>query len=121
MIIEKFLDEARDSLGEFCMNDCNAFCCRKGTLPVNEEEAKMFQEKNLSKVGENISLKLPCEKLEGTKCGIYKNRPKICKEFPIHQSKKIILISNRCPGVMQGKLYVYAKKLKEEGCEVYFQ
>ena len=113
------VDEARDSLGDFCMNECKAYCCKKGTLPITIKELELFEEKNVSIVNGEISLLLPCVKLsKDNMCGVYETRPKICKEFPIHQSKKILLISNRCLGVMQEKLYPYIKRLKEEGYEV---
>ena len=69
-------------------------CCRCLTAKVTEDEiAILAQLKNISpedyqtayceeEFGKIYFKNLPCQHLDGEKCGVYENRPEECKQFP---------------------------------------
>jgi len=118
----RIADRARDSISDYCINSCKAYCCRKGYLVLTKKEAKLIAKDLdsdcLKKNGEDkYSLKLPCPALEDFKCRIYKskNRPTVCREFPLFLEGKTIRVSNRCPACREGMLYPYVKELIASG------
>jgi len=122
---EEIANRARDSLGEFCMNECNAYCCRKGYLILSEEELKLFEKDNIKTIdNKKYSLFLGnpngCPNLDGVKCKIHRdpNRPSACKEFPIFIEGNKVRISKRCFGAKEGKLYPFIREFLMAGCEI---
>lgn len=133
--IQKLAQNARDSLSEFCINECYAFCCKKGYLPINSEEVKLIvgdKKEFLEKEGSlkemingkyfltlNSSLD-SCPQLKNNMCLIHNHekRPDTCKEFPIFLSGKKIKISSRCPAKKENKFFKFEKEAKELGYEV---
>lgn len=80
--------------GGYCKDDCAA-CCSFLVLQVNpayaeNEDLKRWVELHgirLQKRGGALwaHIPLPCNALDGTKCGIYETRPNICREWPASQ------------------------------------
>ncbi len=133
--INKIADEARNSLSKYCIEECKAYCCRKGYIIITPDEVDLLignkKEKLISKwtLKELIDGKFSfnfsnsfggCTQLKDGKCLIHKNekRPKVCKEFPIFITGKTIRLSPRCYGIKAGLLYPFIKKFKELGYEI---
>lgn len=130
------LEEARNSIGEFCMKECKAFCCRNGFIFLrNEKEInsvvgdrkEFFKKKGVLSKGENgfYRLKLteqdPCPKLgKNFECTIHKDedRPRVCKDYPVIPYLNMIFLSPYCKAVEQGKLKEHEKAMKVEGFNI---
>ena len=130
--VEKIADAARNSLGDYCMNECKAYCCRKGFLVVTEDQAdtvtqgqtkQLISEKKLTPIeGGGLALDFGatggCPSLKDFKCTIYtdKKRPKACGDFPVFIWKnEVVRLSTKCPAVRENKLYPYMDKIKKLG------
>jgi len=50
--IDKIISDARKSIGKFCIEECNAYCCRKGYILINERQLNLLVEEK-----EQIELK----------------------------------------------------------------
>lgn len=120
--IDRMLDRARKSISRFCIEECGAYCCRKGFLILSENESDLvmngsrlilqkeesFKSLDNSKYSLNFSNSLGgCPSLLGTSCIIHKNkdRPNTCKNFPIFRHNKTVIISKRCPASKQNMFY----------------
>ena len=133
MDAQQIADEARSSIGQYCMEECHAYCCRKGYLELTKKEAAVVMgvlesdvkdTETLKEIEESIYLldlgneKVPCPQLNISSCRIHKNpcRPQCCKEYPLFfQEDGTIHVSQRCPAVRAGKLYPYIVKLMNIG------
>jgi Fe-S-cluster containining protein len=132
--IEKIANEARNSISEYCIKECRAFCCRNGYLPVKPKSVKLVaqdRKKELEDKGMLKKLKngnyslflgnydLPCPSLDlkNFTCIIHKNklRPKACADFPLIIEESTIKLSPRCPAVRENKFYPYVKMLMIKG------
>ena len=135
--IQLLAKQARQSISEYCMTECNAYCCKKGFLIVNEEEINLLagdKKEQLTKEGfikkqDNNTFSLNfsnnlggCPALDGSKCTIHKNpnRPSTCDKFPIfiNEEKKEIRLSPRCFAVKENKLYPFVHACKQLGYEI---
>lgn len=118
--IEKLLTEARKSIGEYCINECGAYCCSKGFLVLSIDECKFMmstEKENLIKKGYlseledstwAFELKGGCPQLKNSMCMIHKDsrRSPTCTRFPIFpRENKVIHFSSRCPAVRDNKFY----------------
>jgi Fe-S-cluster containining protein len=132
MDAEKIADKARKAIGKFCMEECKAYCCRKGYLNFGPESVDIIcqgrkdeleEKKTLAKIKDGkYSLYLgnydqPCPSLKDYKCMIHKNpkRPLACKQFPVFLEGRTLRLSSRCLAVKQGLLYPYIKKILSLG------
>jgi len=128
--VENILNKARNSIGRFCYSECMAYCCRKGTLKVTKEEAKLIagdsfeallKEGRLHEINDKklyfIDLNRGCPALEGSKCTLHNNpkRPAICRDFPIFVNENKVQIDPKCYAVMKGMLYPYTSWIKRKG------
>lgn len=137
MTIQELVSEARNSISEYCMKECHAYCCRKGFLLLTEPELNLLtgnkrdalEEKKFIKPQENnlFSLALnnhlgSCPMLVDSKCTIHKNplRPKTCEKFPIFldEEKKEIRLSPRCFAVKENKLYPFVHQFLKLGYKI---
>jgi Fe-S-cluster containining protein len=137
MKVQEIAKEARESISKYCIEECKAYCCRKGHLILNEEELKLLtgdkqeelENKGFIKIQENnmFALKLgnhlgSCPKLNGSICEIHTNpkRPATCKNFPIFidEEKKEIKLASRCFAVKENKLYPYIHQFLELGFKI---
>lgn len=117
------INAARNSIGEFCMNECNGYCCKKGVISITKKEAVFIREKlpNTINLFNNqawfFRVEGGCEFLDGPKCTIHKNplRPSVCMEFPIFELGNKITFSKGCPAVQQEKFYPYIQILLKNG------
>jgi len=126
--IKLILNEARKSISKFCIEECKAYCCRKGHLTLTAKEANLITQnktKEFEKQGtikknkEVFSLNLgkSCPSLKDFKCIIHKNpqRPLMCKQFPIFITEKSIRFSKGCAAVSKGLFYPYEKQFLNRG------
>ncbi len=129
MDIQILANEARESISQFCMQECNAYCCTKGFLILSEEEMKLMignkkVEKDLFKKTKDdkysLNLSLGCPSLENHKCLIHKEekRSSTCKNFPIFINEKTIKISDRCPAKRNNLFYPYVHQFLKLGYKV---
>lgn len=134
---EQIIDKARKSISEFCINECNAYCCKKGYIMVRENQlntiaTKEEQEllKNEGKLKEfefagkfqiNFDNSLGgCPALKENKCTVHENplRPRICHEFPIFVQGDEIKISPKCPANQKNMFFPYERELIELGFKI---
>ena len=129
MNIERVVKEARKSISNFCIEECKAYCCRKGCLTLTSKEVDLIthgktKEFEVSgtivrKEGESYVLDLgrSCPSLKNFKCVIHNNpeRPSICKEFPIFIKDRSISFSQGCPAVRKKLFYPYEKQFLKLG------
>lgn len=138
MNVEKLANKARNSIGRYCFEECQAFCCQKGYLALSKEEMILIVKDKKIKLEKNNGLKktdknnfvldlgnpLHCPNLKNFKCTIHKNphRPKGCKEFPLFiintNTEKNIRLDFRCPAVKKGMFYPYIHKFKKLGFRI---
>ncbi|MBN1175664.1 YkgJ family cysteine cluster protein [Candidatus Woesearchaeota archaeon] len=137
MNIQQIASKARNSISNYCINECHAYCCRKGYLILNEEELNLLTQDKRKELedrefikqqeGNKFSLNFSnhlgsCPQLNDSKCMIHKNpkRPLTCEKFPIFvdEEKKEIRLSPRCFAVKENKLFPYTHKFLELGFKV---
>ncbi len=75
---EEIIQDARREISAYCLESCDADCCKRGGLRVSESDAPLFGE-----VGACRILLNPCPNLDGSRCSIYDQRPDTCANFPI--------------------------------------
>ena len=123
MDILKLVDEARDSIGEYCMNSCKAKCCKRGKLAVNEEQAK-FIIKNKKIKTENksgltiINLDNICPALKDNKCSVYDKRPQSCRDYPLFYNNNMLFADAKCEAVQKGMFEEFLKKIEKMGIKI---
>ena len=135
---EQLAIEARNFLGNYCFNECHAYCCRKGYLILTPKEADLLSNNNKKEMKEKqvlisiqggkyvldlASKEFGCPQLQEYKCNIHTNpkRPLACKEFPLFIcGKKTIRLSRRCPAVRENSLYPYLTQFKLMGYEIFY-
>jgi len=126
--LDECLQFARDRVSEYCINECNALCCKNGIYiqTIDPDEVRMLLKldnsvklKDFAKEDERLDIKRfgfvkkgynvlldPCIYLEDRLCSIYNDvrKPKICSQYPIIKDKLTILLSSKCPAVKQLKI-----------------
>lgn len=130
MDAEKIARKARKSISKFCMEECHAYCCRKGYLVIEEAELYAVTRGKQKELEGNSSLKkmlngkyslymddFSCPSLLDNKCMIHtsKNRPNTCLMFPLFIEGNNIKLSPRCPAVKIGMFYPYIARLLKMG------
>ena len=135
MDVNRIANRARKSISTFCIEECKAYCCRKGHLVVKENEInKVTQDRKNELIAEGklkpiiggkYSLYIgdednACPSLKGNKCLIHKSRlrPKTCGDFPIYIVDKTVMISGSCTAARAGMFYPYIKKFMKLGYKV---
>jgi Fe-S-cluster containining protein len=130
MTPEEIARRARKSIGQFCMEECKAYCCRKGFLVMTVRQAELlssgdidsYVRKSVLHLMENGSYSMDlnvmsCPRLADGVCTIHRhrNRPDACKQFPLFIDGNLIKLSPRCLAVKQGKLYPFIVQLLKMG------
>ncbi len=123
--IKNLANKARKSISKYCYEECNAYCCRKGYLPLNDKEVRFVLKDKLVEYCINGQVKRTdsgysffmgeldrhCPCLVDNKCTIHKSkqRPQCCQDFPVFvdYKNKLIKLSPRCFAVKERKLYSY--------------
>lgn len=130
MTILDIVEEARASVGDYCSEECNNYCCRVGFLSLNKDSLELMRpyikdEDSITKNEDglfSLKLKPACPCLIDSRCAIHseEKRSKPCKEFPVflYEDKKLITISSKCPAVKDNKLYGYIHLFRQQGYEV---
>ena len=101
------VNRARNSLGPYCMTVCKAMCCRRGQLLLEQVDASHIDINLLpdERGYVTVSLENACPKLTvDSKCSIYENRPKPCREYPLYPKGKLLLVAQSCQGVQTGQI-----------------
>lgn len=126
-------EEARKSISNFCIEDCKAYCCRKGYLIIKAEKVPIVTKNNqeelikqgsLKKINDrkySLNLSNSCPSLkEDHKCSIHENkdRPLACRNFPIFINKDTVKFSPRCLAVKENKFYGYEAEFLKLGYNV---
>jgi Fe-S-cluster containining protein len=128
--IQRILKEARESLSDYCINVCKAFCCRTGYIKTREEKArfiagerfeKMFKMKKIEKSKDGsyvIHLREGgCPRLDKKTCfctiHTHELKPITCEIFPINVKGDYFFISQRCPAIRESKLYLFTAQLAQ--------
>ena len=134
---ENILKRARNAIGKFCMEECKAYCCRKGYLVLTLEEADIVSQKRTNELIEkgiirkfdngkysldlgNTEMSCPSLNSNDFTCKIHKKRkrPDACKLFPIFIQGNEIKISPRCLAVKQNLFYPFIARLKKLGYRI---
>ena len=131
MLPETIAIKARNSISNYCVDECKAFCCRKGYLELSSKEMRLaigsmqgelehagfLTEVKYNEFILNMSAPNGCPSLRNDKCLIHLNigRSSACKKFPIFISNNIVRFSARCPAVGANKFYSYISKFKKLG------
>lgn len=132
--VDRIVNEARASLGHFCLEECKGYCCRKGYLALDNSNVDLVSQGHKEEYLKTRLLKLmspgkysisivhdcPCLDHETILCRIYadKRRPKVCAEFPVLMHESTIIFSSRCLAVRENKLFGYMKELEMLGCRI---
>lgn len=133
--IHKLANEARESISDFCIDECHAFCCRDGFIKLKPAEVELYLGNKRNIFINDGSLKEMwggkyifnfknslggCPQLKDFECLIHSNpnRSNTCKEFPIFILGKQIKISNRCPAKKAGKFFKFEKEAIKKGYEI---
>ncbi|MBI5389454.1 YkgJ family cysteine cluster protein [Candidatus Woesearchaeota archaeon] len=135
MDAETIADEARSSIGWYCMSTCKALCCRKGIIRLQGKqeiaavtqgkEEELRKERLLEDAGGEAAIlhvgKRPCPSLTSdSKCSIYTNphRPKGCANFPLYFYGNTLWAASFCPAVKTGLMDEHLKRIEELGVKV---
>lgn len=135
MDVQQMAKKARASISRYCMEECKAYCCRKGYLVMSLKEAELVTQNQISLLeakgvlkkirDEEYSFDLNnqgsyCPSLVDFKCVIHrnKNRPSACKEFPLFIQGDLVKLSPRCPAVKEGLFYPYVIKFLKKGYKI---
>lgn len=114
---------ARESISSYCIDECGAYCCRKGQLTLNVDNVLLFVDtvaigvnnKTIKKLKFDYILDMNkgCPNLDGAKCKIHTNvnRPTVCLEFPLFLESGIVRLSPKCPAIQAGKMYPFVTEL----------
>ncbi|MBU0471569.1 MAG: YkgJ family cysteine cluster protein [Nanoarchaeota archaeon] len=130
--VERLLSKARRSISKYCVEECQAYCCRKGRLLLTIKEAELITSKKIGMAetqGMIIKSKLGgynllfennndnCPKLQNNKCLIHnrKDRPQTCKDFPIYLKNDVIMFSSKCAAVQANQFFPYMRKIISKG------
>jgi Fe-S-cluster containining protein len=133
--IQNLVYMALKEISEYCINECHAFCCRKGYLILKPEEVELvvgdkkdiliengdLKEMNNGKFSLNLGNFFGnCPQLENFKCKIHTNnkRPATCKDFPIFIVGREIKISSRCPAKRENKFFRLVKEAEKNGYKI---
>ncbi len=133
-IAEDIANRGRNSISDFCINNCQAKCCKFGALLlqsnsevniiVGNKKEEFLKNKILEPtVQGNFKFNYEgggqCRHLNSQNlCGIHKNpsRPRICSDFPIFLFKNNFTIAdNFCPAAQSGLLENFAIELETLG------
>lgn len=126
---EKIANEARKSISNYCMTECNSLCCRKGSITLSAKEVKLIFGKNfidpklievISDTQTKLNLNFGCPAFIDNKCNIHnkRNRPTICKKFPLFIRGDRVILSHDCPAVEDNKFYPFLSKFKKMGFKI---
>ncbi|MFW6014573.1 MAG: YkgJ family cysteine cluster protein [Candidatus Nanoarchaeia archaeon] len=129
MEINELAEKARNSLGSYCFEYCKAYCCRKGYLIINKEEAEIITGNRIEEYIEMKKLKQNrnsyvlylsggCPALKDFKCTLHKdpNRPYMCREFPVFVKGDCIFVAERCHA--KERFYPVFSEAKRLGIEI---
>ena len=134
MNVQEIAQKARKSISSFCIEECKAYCCRKGYLNITHKELKsMITSYEIKHLPSNIVMKNsnsytvylgdalnPCPGLNlDHTCKIHRKntRPIGCKNFPIfiNEEKKLLFVSSRCPAIKMGMIFQHTRKIVSIG------
>lgn len=93
-----------------CPDECHGACCRYSRIRIEKkeyfkimksvsvEQKEIIEKKTVSMPQEEGYYRAfptgDCPMLEGSRCGIYEDRPSICKRFPFESSDSVISVKS---------------------------
>jgi Fe-S-cluster containining protein len=123
--VHDLVSRVYDSLNNYCLNNCNAECCRGNSILVKPDEVDRVTKRNRSFIlGTKrdliiISTEPKCPSLDGNKCSIYEQRPDICRNWPIKavedEGEIVIVFYKGCRAVRQGLSQTFIDDAKARG------
>ena len=137
--INNLLDEARNSLTNYCTTICKSQCCRKGKillLKAEEKELIVGDELEQKEAIKNTILEKqdsgnyhfdfeksgPCRWLSTDTglCKAYENpgRPTICSDYPLFKVGEYVIAAGNCPAVASGQLDSRLEEVRRKGYRV---
>lgn len=135
--IDVILNDARNSISSYCINECNAHCCKTGKLFLfSKDEVSAITNNNTQKYIDNKNITknefgnfyfdleqnggCPNLNLKTSLCKIHKNKnkPIICNDFPLFKAKEYIVSAGVCPAVKNKMFTIYFKKIEELGYKI---
>lgn len=107
--MESIIDIARNKISAYCLSNCDAECCKRGSIKITENQINLMTKGDKSLLEElpnnEYRVKLtPCINIDGNKCLVYQNRSDVCRRYPIrliNLSQPIINIS-KCKAIDAG-------------------
>ncbi len=135
MGVDAVAKKARSSISRFCIEECKAYCCRKGILilkspkemkkTVNGKKDFLLENRFLRALpNDEFSLNLgnsgSCPSLKDNLCLIHKsrNRSMTCKNFPVFIRDDKIVLSPNCLAVRENRLYPFIHRFRKLGYKV---
>lgn len=124
--IHELADEARNFISNYCLTECNGYCCRKGYIMLTQEEVMLLttmdKVKRIDDKLFSLNLNGGCPKFLNNMCSVHNDalRSKTCRDFPIfvNEEKKEIILSPRCYAVLNNVLYGYIRKFMQMGYKI---
>jgi len=133
----KTINKIKKLINDYCIEECNAKCCKKGKLLLQSIEEiklifpnmkieKLFS-KNIIQITRFNNYVLNYELIGGKcphlssndLCEIYRLRPEVCKDFPIIFKKNTIYYSTFCPAIKSSLVQKQLSILKQRGVTLY--
>lgn len=131
----KIAEDARNSLGDYCINVCKAQCCQRGQLLLmNDKEVNAIVGNKKKKYEEcgilaltkngfytyNSEIKT-CKNLKKDfTCKIHldSSRPLVCRDYPVFLVKGNVMFGKTCPAVQEGKMKPFIERFKKIGVNI---
>jgi len=134
--LEEAVEDLRERVSEFCLNECSGECCRWGyEIEVTNREAEaIFGVLNINGIEDDrleyysegkflISLG-PCPALVSNrgkyKCGIHfdSSRPKGCRDYPIFIEENKVFFDGRCSAIYSGEFDKQIERFRGYGVDI---
>ncbi len=127
-------DEANKLLGERCIKQCGAFCCKNYSLILTEKEMKTVvgeKEKALRAAGKLkprmgggylLNIDGGCPALDkNNQCIVYKNSPSVCRNAPFvfDEDYKIVKVGCECGIARSDVLTPFFEQFEKIGWKVF--
>jgi Fe-S-cluster containining protein len=120
--VDTIADNARNSISDYCINNCKAKCCKRGKLVLfNEKEVnaivgehkQKYIEQNILTVNPKTSNyhydleKKSCKNLTTKNlCSIHNlnSKPRICRDYPLFILGKYVIVAQDCQAAQNNLL-----------------
>ena len=122
---DHLISSLNKKLNPYCLDHCEAKCCRIGKLFISEKNAKQMKIPLAKRDDGYYELHLPpaCPFLKDNKCSIYEKsfRPKMCGEYPFFLRGKTLFMASSCSAVKAGLFDEDIEEIESKGFQAYIQ